>query len=328
MDLLFTPVSKARGFQFSGKIVGFALADAMGVPVEGYSRSRLEKAPVIGVRGYGSWHQPPGTWSDDTAMTLATMDSISKLGYIDLDDLMDKFVKWYANGDYTVDGLFDIGGTTRAAICNYMDGLSVTRCGYRNWESNGNGSLMRMMPIFRFLHSRNPGDWGDKEMGLIHLVSSLTHAHPISQISCGLYCLIGKELLNGVEKAEAVSNGLGKGLKYYTTMASYQYAQWLNHFSRLMRGGFSRLDKLEIQSGGFVLDSLESSIWVLLNTNTYKDLILEAINLGRDTDTTAAVTSGLGCLIYQWGDLPTEWTDRLRGKSKAEAIEATFEKVL
>lgn len=59
---------------------------------------------------------PAGTWSDDTSMTLATCDSIRELGHIDTADMRDKFVSWIARGEYTIDGVFDYGGTTARAL--------------------------------------------------------------------------------------------------------------------------------------------------------------------------------------------------------------------
>ena len=100
--------------------------------------------------GYGTYKQPEGTWSDDSSMTLATLDSI-KNGY-DLEDIMDKFVDWFKEGEYTPFGeVFDVGMTTARAIYQYEKEFDVRTCGELSERSNGNGSLMRIMPVCLYL---------------------------------------------------------------------------------------------------------------------------------------------------------------------------------
>ena len=94
-------------------IYGLAVGDALGVPYEFRPRGTFECTDMI---GYGTHGQPAGTWSDDTSMTLATCDSIRELGHIDTADMRDKFVSWIARGEYTIDGVFDYGGTTARAL--------------------------------------------------------------------------------------------------------------------------------------------------------------------------------------------------------------------
>ena len=58
-------------------IMGLCVADALGVPVEFEDRDSLLKNPVVSMRGYGTYNQPAGTWSDDSSMTLCLLDSLS-----------------------------------------------------------------------------------------------------------------------------------------------------------------------------------------------------------------------------------------------------------
>ena len=100
--------------------LGIAVADAVGVPVEFKSREFLKRKPVTDMFGFGSHYQQAGTWSDDTSMTIATMDSLSRLGRIDYVDLMNNFAQWYFEGEFTATGeVFDCGGTTLSAIIKY-----------------------------------------------------------------------------------------------------------------------------------------------------------------------------------------------------------------
>ncbi len=98
-------------------IIGLAIGDAIGVPVEFRSRQELTKAPVVSMREYGTHYQPRGTWSDDTSLTLALMDSIIEKNEIDYVDIMNRFSNWLLYNDYTATGeVFDVGNSTSRAI--------------------------------------------------------------------------------------------------------------------------------------------------------------------------------------------------------------------
>ena len=307
-------------------LLGFAIADAIGVPVEFSSSEQRKIDPVKEMRGYGSWNQPAGTWSDDTSLTIATMESIARLKKIDYTDIMQNFVKWYDKGDFTVDGMFDIGSTTRKGIYNFKDGAPATESGPVGEFSNGNGSLMRIMPVAVYLHALRGNNFTAEDMDIIHNVSALTHGHEISQMACGIYCLIAAKLLEGKSIEESIHTGLSKSLAYYES--DEDFAIHLKHFVRLYYEHFAELPEDEIKSGGYVIESIEASIWCLLNTNDFKSLILKAVNLGHDTDTTAAIAAGLGCLIYDTASLPKEWIETLRAKEKLTKIESAFLKLM
>ena len=308
-------------------LVGFAIGDAIGVPVEFKSRDYLRRNPVREMLGFGTYPKPAGTWSDDTSMTIATMESIAHTGKIDYTDIMANFLKWYKKDDFTIDGLFDIGNTTKRAIYRFAQRKAALNCGDLEEHQNGNGSLMRILPIAFYLYHKFGNNFTDEAMEIVHNISSLTHAHNISKMCCGLYCLIAAELLEGKSKEIAVEAGLSKGAEFYRK--SSQFAEILdNIFNRLFDKNFAKLPEDDIGSSGYVLDSLEASIWCLLNTNEYKSLILKAVNLGKDTDTTGAISAGLGSLVYNVEDLPTEWTNKLRKREYLESIEKIFFKSL
>lgn len=133
-------------------IMGFVVADALGVPVEFKSREELKANPVKDIREYGTYSQPKGTWSDDSSMTLATLDSIRSNKGIDYRDMMERFSAWALYGDYTpYDEVFDMGIATRKAIFAYEYGKAPLKCGGRGKDDNGNGSLMRMIPILAYV---------------------------------------------------------------------------------------------------------------------------------------------------------------------------------
>ena len=131
-------------------IFGLVVGDALGVPVEFELREQLRTNPVINMREYGSYNLPRGTWSDDSSMTLATLDSLIN-GY-NLEDIMDRFVIWMLEAEYTAIGKnFDMGFITGTAINKYLLTCDLEICGSEYESSNGNGSLMRILPICLYL---------------------------------------------------------------------------------------------------------------------------------------------------------------------------------
>ena len=296
-------------------VYGLAVADALGVPVEFTSRARLRQNPVEGMRSGGVWDQPAGTWSDDTSMALATMESIGRLKKIDLDDIMNNFVEWFENDEFTAGNhTFDV------AIEHYLDGAAVNDCGLTSPHSNGNGSLMRIVPMAMYCYSIDGAELSDQSMDAIHAVSALTHAHARSQMACGIHCLIGAQLLDGKPIDRAVADGLSRAKKFY----SQKFPDEMKTYARLFDPQFGSLDEDRIESSGYVVDSLEAAIWCLLNTMNYRELALKAVNLGGDTDTVAAIAGGLGGIAYGIDDIPADWIDVLKNKVLLDEIAATF----
>ena len=302
-------------------ILGFAVADAMGVPVEFSTRFNRKIDPVAEMREYGTWEQPIGTWSDDTSMTIATMESISRLKKVDYTDIMSNFAKWYQKGEFTAnDYCFDTGMATRQAISNFAHGVPALDCGLSGERNNGNGSLMRILPIAFYLFNRYGNSFDDEAMNIIHNVSSLTHAHPRSLIACGIYCLIVAELLSGQDITSAVKIGLSKAKSHYEGLPILD--DELKFYSRLFDDNFANLPENEIKSSGYV--TLEAVIWCLLNTNDYKSFVLKAVNLGDDTDTVAAIAGGLAGIIYGLENIPSEWLSVLKKRDYLEDICVSF----
>lgn len=296
-------------------LLGLAIGDALGVPVEFESRDALRKKPVIKMLGGGSWDQPAGTWSDDTSMTIATMESIARLGRIDYADIMENFLRWYLHDEFTVDNdCFDIGNTTRAALLRYSRKLlPADKCGATEKDSNGNGSLMRILPVPLYLFATR-GKIGAEELQIIHKMSALTHAHAISKISCGIYSLIAAQILDGKNIFDAFRIGMDNAKKFYAIDSEF------DNFARLCDENFAALPEEEIFSSGYVLHTLEAALWCLLNTDDYKSLALKAVNLGKDTDTVGAVAGGLAGMLYGVESIPTDWLATLRRSDYLEKI--------
>lgn len=271
-------------------MIGLAVGDALGVPVEFKKRCTYYVEDMI---GYGTHNQPAGTWSDDTSMTLATLESIRRLGRIDLDDIMNNFVSWYNDGEFTPYGsVFDIGNITRTAIERYMKGASVEECGGRNAWDNGNGSLMRILPL-AFVPDIGSGD--------VYRVSALTHAHEIACEACSVYVLLAVKLINGASKDDIAQ-------EFAAFNGNNDVRFWPEY---------------KIKSTGFVTDTLQAAMWCFLTTDSYKDCVLRAVNLGEDTDTVAAIAGGLAGIYYGIGGrkgIPYKWISKIPRRAYIEEL--------
>lgn len=280
-------------------IMGLVVADALGVPFEFKKKDTFKAVDMV---GYGTYNQPPGTWSDDSSLTLATLESLGRLGRIDLNDIMRNFHNWYLFGKFTPDGhVFDVGNTTRMAIQRYGNGTPPILCGGGGFRDNGNGSLMRILPLAFIEHSNRD----------IFDVSALTHAHDISQLACFRYIEIAEKLISGIEKQAAIESDFIFG----------------KEFDRIDK--IATLSREEIKSTGYVIDTLEAALWSFLTTGNYRDCVLAAVNLGDDTDTVAAVAGGLAGIYYGVGGekgIPQEWIEQIARKDWIQKLCDEFPK--
>lgn len=287
-------------------LMGLCVGDALGVPVEFTSRTERDKTPVTLMQGYGTWEQPPGTWSDDSSLTFCLAESLCN-GF-SLDSIAQSFWRWYHECYWTArDEVFDVGNTTFLAIVDWKRGTSPIEAGGKSENSNGNGSLMRILPIAYYYEKLN----FETLIHRTHQVSCITHAHLRSQMACGIYISIAVKLLEGAAPQQAYEQGLQKILSIYSAP---EYASQMSHFQRITSGDIGKLSVEEIRSSGYVIDTLEASIWCLLNSSDYSEAVLKAVNLGGDTDTTAAVTGGLAGIYYGVENISAEWIQQIARK--------------
>ena len=246
-----------RGYYMKVKdgIIGLVIGDALGVPVEFNYRESLKIDPVTKMEGYGTYNMPPGTWSDDSSMTIATMASIVNKNEIDYDDIMKEFLEWIENGKYTqYQDTFDYGITTLHGIMNYKQGIDAIKCGGTGERDNGNGSLMRILPL-AFIP--------DIDYETIENISGLTHGHLRSKIACVFYIEIAKSMLeNELSIAEHVKLAENKIKEHYKD------SNELSHFSRIFNNDLNNEDT--ISSKGYVISTFESVIYALETTDNFK----------------------------------------------------------
>ena len=312
-------MEKKRNIWLDG-IIGVIVGDALGCPVQFMEREELKKrGPVIGMEGHGTYDMPVGTWTDDGSLTLATLDSIRELGEIDLEDIMTSFVDWYEDGEYTPFGeAFDIGNTCSIAIESYEADHNTLTCGRTSERSNGNGSLMRIMPICLYAVEKEMTE--DEAVKYVHAVSGLTHNHLRSKIACGLYYFCARSILEQkVSLYESIRKGLDRGFAYYERDISNRVE--LAYYGRLRElAEFKALSEDEIRSTGYVVDSLEAAIWSILNTVSFEECELKAVNLADDSDTIGAIAGGLAGLYYGYDSIPSQWLDVIQRREWIEGL--------
>lgn len=286
--------------QVKGALFGVAIGDALGVPVEFNQREYLDRNPVTDFTGYKSHNQPPGTFSDDASLTFCLAESLC-YGY-DLNDMAERFVRWQSSGYWgAYDKVFDIGMTTYGAISRLKKGIQPQLAGDFDEDANGNGSLMRILPLVFYTKDLTL----ETRYEVVKDVSSITHGHIRSVISCFYYLEFALNMLNGRNKMETYQMTA-------TAVKNVLDQQMINEkeaklFDSLLQGDISARAREKISSTGYVLDSLMASIWCIMTTSNYKDATLKAVNLGHDTDTTGAITGGLAGLYYGLHDIPEKW---------------------
>ena len=294
-------------------LFGVAVGDALGVPFEFKNREDLLPNPVTDMIGYGTHQVPPGTFSDDSSLTFCLAEALTQ--DFDLNTIAQNFIAWCNDNYWTATGVvFDIGNATQDAICRLSKGVKPDLAGGRTVYSNGNGSLMRILPLVLFLRGKK----SHERFEITKQVSSITHRNIRCVIACYYYLEFARQLLEGKDKFEIYENlkqEISDDLLFFADIPSE-----VSYFDRLLKGNIYKLREDEIKSGGYVVDTLEASIWCLLTTHNYKEAVLKAVNLGADTDTTGAVTGGLAALLYGFDNIPKSWIAQIARGSDIEDL--------
>jgi ADP-ribosylglycohydrolase len=297
--------------RLAGGVWGALVGDALGVPYEFRSPESL-RPEWIRMVGGGTYSQPAGTWSDDGALTLALLDSMLSVGF-DPADQARRYLAWYEEGAYTPDGdgLFDVGGTTRVALERIRAGTPAESAGGTDERANGNGSLMRTLPIA--LVGRDLDDATLIEQA--HRASAVTHAHPQSQVTCAAYVLIAARLLRGATARDALPGAVFGELR-----ARYRASDLAGHLDAL-----DGLERWPTRAGrGYVIDSFWSAWDAFAGAADYQETVVRAIRYGTDTDTTACIAGGLAGVYFGLESIPSEWLAAIRGR---EAVEPLVERL-
>jgi ADP-ribosylglycohydrolase len=299
-----------RASRLSGAIWGVLVGDAAGVPYEFMAPSSIKS--FVNGRGGGYHDVPPGTWSDDGALTLASLDSLLNAGF-DPEDMARRFLAWRDRGNYTPDGrVFDIGTTTSAALARYAAGVRpATAAGGRTMHENGNGSLMRILPLALAA--------GGPRLSLValvkraHAASAVTHAHPRSQAACALYLVIARGLLAGTAPAPARYAAETTLRRIYVGWPEPDRSSYVDALAHLLSGEHT-------PGGGTAWDGFHSAWTALVGATDYAGVIERAVLTGGDTDTTAAIAGGLAGIVWGLEGIPPAWRAGLRGQGLVSGL--------
>lgn len=272
-----------------GALLGLAAGDALGTTLEFSARDTRPR--VTDIVGGGPFRLKPGEWTDDTAMALALADSLYLCGMLKEQDIMERFVDWQENGQYSANGsCFDIGGTVAAALRRFK-ATGDPVAGSTDPQAAGNGSLMRLAPVAMIY-------WNDaaKRRDAAARQSRTTHGAPEAVDACIAYADLIAEAIAGVPKSEVL---LPREGNYAGAIAG------------IMAGSWRGKERSAIRSSGYVAHSLEAALWCVGRTGNFADAVILAANLGEDADTTAAITGQLAGALYGASGIPASWLDRL-----------------
>lgn len=312
-------------------LLGFAVGDALGVPVEFLDREMVKRLQIKDMRGcdqsnriMSTWGMtiPSGAWSDDTSMLIAGMDSLVKThAEVDYDDVMKKYLSWWDNDEYTsTDEAFGLGECVEKAFKNYRGGKAALESGGELLTDNGNGSLMRILPFAMICIELNLTEEETQEY--ISNASRLTHAHSISRLGCFIYTEYLRKIIETSSPMMALSY-----------IRSIEYSKYFDRetilaYKKLLHPSFSRIKEEDIKSTGYVVDTLEAVIYSVTNGTNYEDTVLKAINLGEDTDTIGGITGSIAGMLYGKEAIPNNWLEKLKRKEYLEELAMSFDKEL
>lgn len=274
-----------------GALLGLAVGDAVGTTLE--FRPRDSYQPLTDMVGGGPFHLPVGVWTDDTSMALALADCLIANGRLDPEDLMRRFVSWWREGAYSATGTcFDIGNATSAALSRFEQ-TGNWLAGSDDPMSAGNGSLMRLAPV---------AIWGirvgsEYAYDAAYQQSQTTHAAPACLQACEAFSLI---LLAAI-----------RGENFEQALEARQEVHTTDPIAAILAGSWRGKARGEIKSSGYVAHSLEAALWCVDQTETYRDAVLLAANLGDDADTTAAITGQLAGALYGASGIPEDWRSKV-----------------
>lgn len=306
---MVTQPHPTRAERLAGGFWGLLVGDAVGVPYEFAPRQRIPPLSEIDMNPPVSFLRSHmgikiGTWSDDGAQALCLAASLLEKGRVDKHDILDRFARWFRDGYMAVDrDVFDVGLQTRQSIGRFLSGKSVEECAQSGEWSNGNGSLMRCLPLALWHEGSN-----EELVRDAFEQSRATHGHLRTGICCALYCLWARGVLAG-------------------TLHPWHTA--IERFESIFQPSTPERDEYEKnihprepdppKGSGYVVDSLLSAVWATESGN-YEAVVKVAISLGQDTDTTACVAGGIAGLRDGEGAIPRKWMKRLRGREIAQPI--------
>ncbi len=278
-----------------GGLIGLAVGDALGAAVEFHPPGTF--APVTGYRAGGPHRLGAGEWTDDTSLALALADSIALVGW-DIADQLERYVTWWQEGRYSVNGeCFDIGSTTLAALAKFLAGAPPDQCANPSPSASGNGSIMRLAPVPIRFAGLYPTDIAELSR-LAEESSATTHASSQCRSACRYLALILAALIRG-EPRDVVLAPDWSALRALREIKPLDAA-----VDEVAAGSFRHKNPPDIRGSGWVVESLEAALWAFNRAPCFEDAVLQAVNLGDDADTTGAVCGQLAGSFWGESSIP------------------------
>ncbi len=292
--------------RIKGAIFGQAVSDALGGPVEFKSRGSFDW--VTTMLPNDNFDLPPGHFTDDTSMALCLAHSLlSNNGHSNIVDQVKRYLSWWRHGYMSSTGdCFDIGVSTESALRLWESMLDSVHGGdtspaeealvamlkrvtdqfARSEEYCGNSSLMRVLPVALLTSSESDA------MELAQQSSLPTHPHLRCVHACMIYTSLIQRTLDGASKteiaislSEAVNNAPSDS---FDISIEPVLAERIGKYRSL--NDWQQTTAKSIRSTGYVVDSLEASLWAFFTSNDFEDAAKQAVNLGDDADTVGAVS--------------------------------------
>lgn len=285
-----------------GAVLGALIGDALGVPYEFHDAADLPvhirmEPPELFDRAHRG--VPPGTYSDDGAQLLCLLESLLEHPTFHPEDFAWRLSSWFELGHLAPDALvFDVGVQTRLALSQLAAGVPPLEAGPADERTNGNGSLMRVLPVAFF------GDGDEERLRIADLSSRITHGHARSRVACQLYVLWARRVLEDVPSPfEDAARALDALLP--------REGEEREAFDLHLRP----FDPSPGRGSGYVVDALRSARAVMDEASSFEDAVVRAIRLGDDTDTTACLVGGIAGASWGEAAIPVEWRAALRGEA-------------
>lgn len=303
----------ARQDRYRGCLLGLAVGDALGGPVEFQPPGSFP--PVTDMIGGGVWRLRPGEWTDDTSMALCLATSLVECGGFDPEDQMNRYSRWLHEGYLTPNGREppDIGHTTRDALRRFADSGDPW-AGSTDPRTAGNGSLMRLAPIPMFFAA-------DPRLAVEDAAASskTTHAAPEAVDACRYYAGLLAGALNGVDKETLLAS------RYAPESGLWDQNPLAAAISQVAGGSFKEKEPPEIKGTGYVVESMEAALWAFHKSRDFDHGALLAVNLGDDADTTGAIYGQLAGACYGASAIRPAWR---RTVALRETIETLADQLL
>jgi ADP-ribosylglycohydrolase len=268
-----------------GALLGLAIGDALGAPFEGLGRDtypRVSHYSSGGVHGIGQ-----GAWTDDTAMAICLAESLLAHGCVHEQDLLERFLRWYRAGENAASGAA-IGISTKTRLTLETFEQSGRLDAALHVANAGNGAIMRLAPIAIFLRESAI----DARRSAV-AQARVTHSDQGALEAAGCF-------------AELLVTGLRTGER-----------EAVSHVAE----GFGIADhhgktREQISSAPRAVETLEAALWCFERGTDFESIVIEAVNLGGDSDTIGAVAGQLAGAVFGASAIPPRWLGTLAWRER------------